>query len=75
MLNMDDYLSSVYYDPKRSGGYGGMERLYADVKKEGKFKISREKVKKWLMEQDAYTLHKPARRLLQNMTTSTILRK
>ena len=39
-----------------------MERLYADVKKEGKLKISREKVKKWLMEQDAYTLHKPARR-------------
>ena len=59
---MNDYLSSVYYDPKRPGGYGGMERLYADVKKEGKFKISREKVKKWLMEQDAYTLHKPARR-------------
>ena len=35
-LNMDDYLVSVYYDPKRSGGFGGVDRLYKDVKKEGK---------------------------------------
>ena len=59
---MDDYLSSVYYDPKRSGGFGGVDRLYQDVKKEGKFKISRKEIKEWLMKQDAYTLHKPMRR-------------
>ena len=39
-----------------------MERLYADAKKEGKFKITRNKIKEWLMKQDAYTLHKPIRR-------------
>ena len=61
-LNMDDYLASVYYDPKRSGGFGGVDRLYKDVKKEGKFNISRTKIKEWLMKQDAYTLHKPIRR-------------
>ena len=59
---MDDYLASVYYDPKRSGGFGGVDRLYKDVKKEGKFNISRTKIKEWLMKQDAYTLHKPIRR-------------
>ena len=59
---MDDYLSSVYYDPKRSGGLGGVNRLYDDVKKEGKFKISRNEIKQWLMGQDTYTLHKPMRR-------------
>ena len=59
---MDDYLSSVYYDPKRSGGLGGLNRLYDDVKKEGKFKISRNEIKQWLMRQDTYTLHKPMRR-------------
>ena len=59
---MDDYLASVYYDPKRSGGFGGVNRLYKDVKKEGKFNISRTKIKEWLMNQDAYTLHKPIRR-------------
>ena len=30
-LNMDDYLASIYYDPKRSGGFGGVDRLYKDV--------------------------------------------
>ena len=59
---MDDYLPSIYYDPKRSEGFGGVGRLYQDVKKEGKFKISRKEIKEWLMKQDAYTLHKPMRR-------------
>ena len=59
---MDDYLSSVYYDPKRPGGFGGAERLYEDVKKEGKFAISRKEITEWLMKQDAYTLHRPMRR-------------
>ena len=59
---MDDYLASVYYDAKRSGGFGGVDRLYKDVKKEGKFNISRTKIKEWLMKQDTYTLHKPIRR-------------
>ena len=44
-LNMDDYLASVYYNPKRSGGFPGVDRLYKDVKKEGKFNISRTKSK------------------------------
>ena len=52
----------MYYDPKRPGGFGGAERLYKDVKKEGKFAISRKEIKEWLMKQDAYTLHKPMRR-------------
>ena len=59
---MDEYLTQVYYNPKRSGSLGGVERLYRDVKKEGKYDISRAQLKKWLMKQDTYTLHKPARR-------------
>ena len=58
---MDEYLSSVYYDSKRSRGFGGVDRLYKDVK-EGKFDISRAKIKEWLMKQDAYTLQKPIHR-------------
>ena len=59
---MDEYLAQVYYNPKRSGALGGVERLYRDVKKNGKYAISRTQIKKWLMKQDTYTLHKPARR-------------
>ena len=62
MDNNDEYLSSVYFDPKRSGGFGGVERLYRDVKEEGVYKISRKQIVEWLMKQDVYTLHKPVRR-------------
>ena len=55
---MDDYLSSVYYDPKWPGGFGGAERLYKD----GRFALSRKEIREWLMKQDTYTLHKPMRR-------------
>ena len=57
---MDEYLTQLYYNPKRSGSLGGVERLYRDVKKEGKYDISRAQLKKWLMKQDTYTLHKQA---------------
>ena len=59
---VDEYLKSVYYDPKRPGSFGGTESLYRDVKQEGKFKLSRKQISDWLMSQDTYTLHKFARR-------------
>ena len=58
---VDEYLS-VYYDPKRPGSFGGIESLYRDVKQEEKFKLSRKQISDWLLSQDTYTLHKPARR-------------
>ena len=62
MDSIDDYLSDVYYNTKRWGEFGGVNHLYDNVKKEGKFKISRAKIKEGLMKQETYTLHKPARR-------------
>ena len=53
---------NIYCIHLPSGGLGGVERLYRDVKKDGKYDISRAQLKKWLMKQDTYTLHKPARR-------------
>ena len=40
MDKIDKYLSSVYFNPKRPGGFGGVERLYRDVKEEGKYKLT-----------------------------------
>ena len=59
MDKIDKYLSSVYFNPKRPGGFGGVERLYRDVKEEGKYKLSQKQIHGWLIKQDAYTLHKP----------------
>ena len=60
--DMLTHLTNVYYDPRRSGGLGGVERLYNDIKKEGKYDVSKGVICTWLMGEDTYTLHKPARR-------------
>ena len=48
---VDEYLKSVYYNPKHLGSFGGeVENLYPDVKQEGTFKLSRKKkISDWLM--------------------------
>ena len=49
-------LRTVYFDPTRVGSYGGVDALRRVTR------MPRKMVEKWLSEQDAYTLHKPARR-------------
>ena len=49
-------LRTVYFDPKRVGSYGGVDTLRRVTH------MPRKRVAEWLSEQDAYTLHKPARR-------------
>jgi len=55
------YLERIYYDPAEAGSFGGVLSLYRQAKRSfPNLKISQ--IKKWLMMQDVYTLHKPARR-------------
>ena len=42
---VDEYLKSVYYNPKHPGSFGGVENLFHDVKQEGTFKLSKKKEK------------------------------
>ena len=49
-------LREVYFDPTKVGSYGGVDALRRVTR------MPRKIVEKWLMEQDAYILHKPARR-------------
>ena len=58
MDEIDKYLSSVYFDPKRSRGFGSVERLYRDVK----YNPTPRQILEWLMSQDVFTLHKLVRR-------------
>lgn len=54
-------MKKVYYDPANPGSLGGVERLRRAVQDETGEKVRVESVKDFLSEQDAYTLHKPAR--------------
>ena len=54
-------MEKVYYDPLNPASYGGVKRLRQGVKDETGENVSVQEVRDFLAEQDAYTLHKPAR--------------
>ena len=56
------YLESIYRTPEHPGSFSGLDKLYRVIKKEGRFRISRKQLKKWLASQETYTLHRPVKR-------------
>ena len=64
MAPWEDYLGKIYYDPSHPAGFAGPQKLYK-VKNEGKFNIRMYKIRKFLHNQEPYSLHKPARRRFQ----------
>lgn len=57
----DKYLRKIYYNPSNPASYGGINRLYKHVKKDGRMRISKGRIKRWLAEQDVYTKFRPIR--------------
>jgi len=56
----DSYLKAIYYDPKKGGSYGGITALWYAVKKDGNpLKLKYGDIKKWMEDQETYSLHKP----------------
>ena len=56
----DSYLNDIYYSPKKQGSYGGITSLWNAIKTDGNpYKLKYKDVKKWLEDQETYTLHKP----------------
>ncbi len=58
MIN-DKILEELYYDPKKSSAFGGLNRLYQAVKnkrKNNNKKYTENDVKQWLSGQQTYTL-------------------
>jgi hypothetical protein len=62
MADWKTYLSSIYYDPKHAASFSGPTKLYAVAKAEGKHKIGRHRIRKWLQDQETYSLTRGARR-------------
>ena len=57
-MSYQDYLKSIYYDPTHPAAYGGVEKLYRAVRKDGKFVLSRNKISQWLHKQEDFAVHK-----------------
>ena len=62
MTDWKTYLFTLYFDPKSPASYLGPEKLYQYVKEEGKYKIGRYRIRKWLQDQESYSLTRGARR-------------
>ncbi|XP_033758271.1 uncharacterized protein LOC117340617 [Pecten maximus] len=56
------YLESIWSDPKHAGSFSGPYKLYQVVKKDGKFKIGLTRIREFLSGQDAYTLQRHVKR-------------
>ena len=55
------YLKTIYYDPSHPASYSGLDRLYREVKREGRYNIKRKDLKNWLTSQETYGLHRQDR--------------
>lgn len=59
---MDEYLKKIYGDPENEAGFGGVEKLYRYVKKDGVYNLTRKQIREWLEGNETYTLHRPVRK-------------
>lgn len=57
---LKEKLHKIYYDPSKTGSYGGVNQLVRAVR-EHLPHTKKSEVEEWLSEQDTYTLHKPVR--------------
>lgn len=57
-VELQDYLSSVYFDPEKPGSFRSPLQLCKQVKKEDKYKIGLSRIKQWLQNQDVYSMNK-----------------
>ena len=57
----EEYLHDLYYNPESPASFGGVEAVYCAAKEDGKFQLSRNKIRTWLRQRDTYTLHRPFR--------------
>ena len=55
-------LCKIYHDPKDPGSLGGVERLFLRARQLHVPGVTRKTVQEYLKSEQAYTLHKPARR-------------
>ena len=62
-MAVNELLRDLYYTPGVPTSYGSVARLYKAAKRVNK-RITKEQVERWLLAQDAYTLHRKARRKL-----------
>lgn len=60
--DLESALGRIYYDPRSSGSFGGVTRLAKAARARGVRGVTEAKVARYLADEHAYSLHRPARR-------------
>jgi len=58
----EQYLESIWTDPKHPAAYSGPNKFYQLVRREGKYKIGLATIRQFLSDKDAYSLQKRVQR-------------
>lgn len=58
----EKYLEKIYFDPRHPASFKGATKVLQSVRENGVYNLTLQQVKKWLQNQDSYSLHKPLRR-------------
>ena len=58
---MDQYLRSLYFNPKHPAAYGSVDSVYRASQKDRKT-YTHKQIQQWLQDQEVHTLHRPLRR-------------
>lgn len=61
-MSWENYLHEIYYNLENAGSFLGPDKLFRYVRKDGKYVISKYKIRKWLQKQEAYSLQRSVRR-------------
>ena len=56
------YLQRIYFDPRHPGSFKSAKKLHEAVREEGKHKIGLAEIRRWLQDNEFYSIHKDLNR-------------
>ena len=62
MSEINKYLQNIYHNAEKVGSFSGPEKLYRIIKSDGKYKISKQKLRQWLNNRDEFSLQRDVKR-------------
>lgn len=57
-----EYVKTLWTDPKRPSSFSSADKVYKEIKKEGKYELSKKQVEDILKEIETYSVQRPARK-------------
>ena len=60
-MSWKEHLENIHFDLKSPVSYAGPTKIYRYLKKEGRYKVGLQAIRRWLQDIDAYSLQRPLR--------------